>query len=188
MKTGFNDKNKIDDVSARSNVNKDIENNSNYEINKEDKTIDEKDIIVPIPKKEIVNYLYSKDFSYETQLKMIKGKIVRTIREKYFNPDKKTYTNVDMDSFSLSEKIKKDKRTFFEYYWEIVNDYNAISFAFIKKTILIPKIYRVFCLFQYANLYLLLNAMFFYDESIELRNNPQLTVVLHNIRQTSYLQ
>ena len=75
MKTGFNDKNKIDDVSARSNVNKDIENNSNYEINKEDKTIDEKDIIVPIPKKEIVNYLYSKDFSYETQLKMIKGKI-----------------------------------------------------------------------------------------------------------------
>ena len=65
-------------------------------------------------------------------VKMIKGKIVRTIREKYFNPDKKTYTNVDMDSFSLSEKIKKDKRTFFEYYWEIVNDYNAISFAFIK--------------------------------------------------------
>ncbi len=170
IKTGFNEKMRLNESSARTNIIKDIEDLSNSDIKKGDKNLEDTAIHQKV---EEVNKLYLKDFSYQTQLKIAKGKKVRSLRNKFFNQGKKNYTNMDFDCMTIEDRLVKDGRNFIEYFCESMNEYNAISYAFIKKSILIPQFYRITCFFQYANLYFLLNAMFFFEEYIILRQKPE---------------
>ena len=114
-----------------------------------------------------------KALGYDHQLNVYRGNVVREIRTKYFSQESIKFTNRDLDTYDLEDKIKKDPRTGTEYFMDYLRNYNIIFYTFSKKTILTPQPLRVMLFFQYLNLFCFFNSLFFFDDLIEFRSRPE---------------
>ena len=116
-----------------------------------------------------------KNLGYDHQLNVHRGNVVKSIRLKFFNDDEdeKIYTNQDLDSFDLTEKIDRDDRSKKEYFIDFLQNYNSLFYTFMKKSVINPQPLRVILFFQNINLFCLMNCMFFFDDAIEFRSLPE---------------
>jgi hypothetical protein len=115
-------------------------------------------------------------------MKKYKNTIVFSIKNKYFtNGLNKKFTNIDLDCFDLHARVKNDKRSNSQYFYEYLCNYNMICYAFLKKSLLVPQNIRIYVLFLYIYYYSFFNAIFFFDSMIENRISRGLEVIYHNL-------
>ena len=109
----------------------------------------------------------SKDLVATSSLKKTYGQLIESRKNININIEKKNnYNDEELNSLSYKEALLYDKRTFFQYYWDLVKRKHLILFTFISN-----KDYNIFhiklSLFLFSfSLYFAVNAVFFEDKTM----------------------
>jgi len=77
------------------------------------------------------------------------------------------FTQKDIDCLDDDDKLKYDKRTFREYFKDILYNDHAIINLFAKKSIMDPLVLRVAQLLFALSLFFSLNAIFYSEDYLE---------------------
>jgi hypothetical protein len=77
-----------------------------------------------------------------------------------------TYNDYELNSFSYEKALKKDKRTFFQYYKSLIKTKHPIIFSFFPINDYNPKLIKIaLFLILFSNIYII-NALFFNESTI----------------------
>jgi hypothetical protein len=77
-----------------------------------------------------------------------------------------TYNDYELNSFSYEKALKKDKRTFFQYYKSLLKTKHPIIFSFFPINDYNPKLIKIaLFLILFSNIYII-NALFFNESTI----------------------
>jgi len=77
-----------------------------------------------------------------------------------------TYTDYELNTLSYEKALKKDKRTFFQYYKSLLKTKHPIIFSFFPMKDYNPKLVKIALFFiLFCNIYII-NALFFNESTI----------------------
>ena len=142
-----------------------IKSNGLYnEINKEDKIGRFEDLINPVGNPGKDNFDVISEFASSEKILIIKEK--EDVIIQFY-----TWTEKDVELLTLEQKLKYDKRTFFQYYRDKLLTTHMLLSALFYKSLLIPQFIRISLLCTSIVLTFSFNAVFFTDSHIDTKTN-----------------
>ena len=76
------------------------------------------------------------------------------------------YTDSELDSLTYKNAIKKDKRTFCQYYWSLLKKKHSILFSFYPNKDYNSQIIKSFLFFFFYSSDIAVNSLFFTDDTM----------------------
>ena len=98
-----------------------------------------------------------------------KGDKIKTVENQNNEIISEIYTIKDYFNFTKNDKLNRDKRSFFKYFWDQLSNTHVVFQLFFKKSLLISPLFRMLILALHIVLLFLLNAMFYTDNYIQAR-------------------
>ena len=91
------------------------------------------------------------------------------LKPKFFSKKENTnfeYTDSELNELSYEKALKKDKRTYFQYYISLLRTKHLFIFCFFVQNDYNSQIIRRFLFFFFFSVYLSVNALFFNDDTM----------------------